>query len=635
MKRVLICTLLAAATLAAPAAAQSPPDVMRGYAADTWRSFEAMTDEGTGLPSDNVKDTGERAGYTSPTNIAAYLWSTIAARDLGFIGEGEARTRLAQTLTTLGRMERHEASGQYFNWYSPSTTEKLTVWPVDGSPVDPFLSSVDNGWLAAGLMMVERAEPALAAKARALYEPMDFGFYYDPGPGQLRGGAWDDPGTRPCDVPKESAPGETDYFTCHHYGSLNTEPRIASYIGIARGQVPEQHYFRLFRTFPSSDDWGWQEQRPDGVTRTYEGVDVYEGHYAYRGMNIVPSWGGSMFEALMVPLLVPEEQWAPRSWGVNHPLYVQAQIEHGMQEAGYGFWGFSPSNKPEGGYSEYGVDAIGLNPDGYSSNNDKTTVDYGFGDVRPAESDPPPSAYTNGVVTPHAAFLALDFDCRSALDNLSRLRARFDIYGDGGFYDAVNVQTGAVSRYHLSLDQGMIMAALTNELTGDRLQRYFSDGQVEASIRPLIGQEEFTAGGGAPPDAECARDQPAPGPGAAGPGAAGPAAIDRRVWISRRTVRIDRRRRGRVRLFCGPSTATRCRGVLQMVRAGKLTYARRSIAAPAGRKHWVRIRLNRSSYRTLVKKRRARVLIELHTRGSDGVLRRGAVRTTVALARRR
>jgi hypothetical protein len=92
---------------------------------------------------------------------------------------------------------------------------------------------------------------------------------------------------------------------------------------------------------------------------------------------------------------------------------VQAQIEHGMQEAGYGFWGFSPSNKPEGGYSEYGVDAIGLNPDGYSSNNDKTTVDYGFGDVRPAESDPPPSAYTNGVVTPHAAFLALDFDCRS------------------------------------------------------------------------------------------------------------------------------------------------------------------------------------------------------------------------------
>src|SRR5687767_4659105 len=108
MYRFLIGSILAATLVAAaPAAAQSPPDVMRGYAADTWSSFEAMTDEGTGLPSDNVSATGTRAEYTSPTNIGAYLWSTIAARDLGIIGAGEARTRLAQTLTTLGRMERH------------------------------------------------------------------------------------------------------------------------------------------------------------------------------------------------------------------------------------------------------------------------------------------------------------------------------------------------------------------------------------------------------------------------------------------------------------------------------------------------------------------------------------------------
>jgi len=56
-------------------------------------------------------------------------------------------------------------------------------------------------------------------------------------------------------------------------------------------------------------------------------------------MNIVPSWGGSMFEALMVPLFVPEERWGPQSWGINHPLYVQAQILHGTLEAQYGYWG--------------------------------------------------------------------------------------------------------------------------------------------------------------------------------------------------------------------------------------------------------------------------------------------------------
>ena len=77
-------------------------------------------------------------------------------------------------------------------------------------------------------------------------------------------------------------------------------------------------------------------------------------------MNIVPTWGGSMFEALMVPLFVPEEKWGPRSWGRNHPLYVRGQIEHGMDEAGYGYWGFSPSNNPAGGYREYGVDMLGM-----------------------------------------------------------------------------------------------------------------------------------------------------------------------------------------------------------------------------------------------------------------------------------
>ena len=37
----------------------------------------------------------------------------------------------------------------FYNWYDPASGTKLTTWPVDGSPVHPFLSSVDNGWMAA------------------------------------------------------------------------------------------------------------------------------------------------------------------------------------------------------------------------------------------------------------------------------------------------------------------------------------------------------------------------------------------------------------------------------------------------------------------------------------------------------
>lgn len=484
--RLALCICLTLA-LVAPTQAQGPTNTQEPqthtipsrYAYDTWRSFEALTYATTGLPEDNIcyGDGGAvtRLRYTSPTNIAAAMWAAIAARDLGFISASQAEERIATTLTSLEGMER--AHGFYFNWYDPTTGARLTTWPVGGGEVRPFLSTVDNGWLTMTLMMVSRAVPTLAPRADALVADMDYSFFYDPNVGQLRGGYWTD----------------TDEYTGHHYGTLNTEPRISSYLGIAAGDLPTTHYYRLYRTFPP--DWDWQEQRPQGRWETYEGVPVYEGNYQYRGKWLVPSWGGSMFEALMVTLFVPESEWGPTSWGVTHPLYVQSQIEHGMEEAHYGYWGFSPSNNPSGGYREYGVDAIGMSPDGYASNNSNTFVEYGYpgNPSRPPRPLPPPGAYTGGVVTPHASFLALEFAPDAALENLANLRRDYDVYGAYGFYDAVNVSTGQVSRCYLALDQGMIIAALANYIQDGQLRNYFAP-QIEATVRPLLAAETFAAG---------------------------------------------------------------------------------------------------------------------------------------------
>jgi hypothetical protein len=322
--------------------------------------------------------------------------------------------------------------------------------------------------------------PELSARAQALYDAMDFGLFYVPGVNRIM--FW-------------YAPDTGESACC--YDTLASESRIADYIGIARGQLPPKEYYGRWRTFPDTCDWSWQETRPVGVTRTYYGVSVFEGAYPYAGMRIMPSWGGSMFEELMPALFVPEERWAPRSWGVNHPLVVRAQIHHGLVDAGYGVWGFSPSNTPEGGYAAYGVDAIGMMTDGNPSNEDGTMVDHGFPGCpgRPPKPDPPPSAYTNGVVTPHASFLALRYDPRAALANLARLRSRFPgLYGRWGFRDSVNVSTGAVSGSYLSLDQGMIMAALGNALGHDVLRHAFSDG-MKRTLRPVIGIEQFSARG--------------------------------------------------------------------------------------------------------------------------------------------
>ncbi len=487
---------------AEPAAAQQPGGdtaTLRGYATDTWRSMAAMADPATGLVSDNIAgdlSAGSRSAYTSPTNIGAYLWSAVSARDLGIISRDDAMHRMRQTLDTLGTLQRDPASGMFFNWYDPRSGAVLRTWPVDGSTITPFLSSVDNGWLAAALMTVRTAEPRLATEANALLAPMDFGFYYDknarPGVGgELAGGFYEEKPPGCSVVGNYRSRGPDVYYTCNHYDVLNSEPRIASYIGMALGQIPLSHYFTLYRTFPPDcTQFGWQQMQPVGFTHTYMGINVYEGAYQYRGLQFVPTWGGDMFEALMPDMFVPEESWGPKSWGLNDPAYVQGQIRHGLDEAGYGYWGFSPSSDPKGGYTAFGVPSLGMDGGGYPSDEQQTVDDPGIPGCRAAKPAP---TWGDGVVTPHASFLALKFAPKAAADNLAKLRAHFDAYGPGGFYDAVAVRSGTVAKRYLSLDQGMTLGALGNYLARDDIRRAFDAGPVQRVIRPLLGIERFNA----------------------------------------------------------------------------------------------------------------------------------------------
>lgn len=496
--------MLAAVLVIAPAAAgagNSPggghggDKVLNGYAADTWASLAAMTNSTTGLPADNIEgDLTAPSDYTSPTNIGGYLWSTVAARDLGLIDKRDAFDRLKTTITTLQGLERHETSGMFYNWYSPTDGHKLTTWPSSGDAVYPFLSTVDNGWLAAALRIVAAAEPRLAKKALSVYDSMNFGYFHDlaakPDVGLNRGGFWVEPPPG-CTVPGNYGGDSAElYYTCHWYDTTVSEARIATYIGIAKGEIPAKAYYGTLRTMPERGcDYAWQEQKPTGETREYLGVSVYEGVYQYRGMSLVPAWGGSMFEALMPDLFVPESDWGARSWAVNHPATVRAQIEHGLDEAGYGYWGFSPASDPFAEYREYGVEEIGISTDGYASDVEKTNVDKGYDGCREATNPTP--VFGDGVVTPHAAFLALPYDRDAVLDNLAGIRDDLGAYGPGGFYDSVAVGSGTVADRYLSLDQSMIMAAIVNSLLDDRIKEYFVDASFEKVVRPLVEAQIF------------------------------------------------------------------------------------------------------------------------------------------------
>ena len=112
----------------------------------SWRFFETFVGaEDNALPPDNFQDDPRPvvAHRTSPTNIGLYLLSTVAARDLGWVGTLDVRDRLGATLTTMSNLERYR--GHLYNWYD---TRSL-------APLEPrYVSSVDSGNLAGHLSVL-------------------------------------------------------------------------------------------------------------------------------------------------------------------------------------------------------------------------------------------------------------------------------------------------------------------------------------------------------------------------------------------------------------------------------------------------------------------------------------------------
>ena len=203
--------------------------------------------------------------------------------------------------------------------------------------------------------------------------------------------------------------------------------------------------------------------------------------------RLVPTFGGSMFEALMPALFIPEAAWSPHAWALNHPATVAAQSDFGLRAARFGSWGFSPASDPDGGYSEWGVASLGVLGTGYPCDRERTcgqqATETGWGD---------------GVVTPHALFLALPVAPEAATDALSRLERTHGLVGPGGFDDAVAVHSGRRSHRYLCLDQAMVLAGICAQLAGPVLSSACCAGPIGAALRELLTPIRFaTTGAGA------------------------------------------------------------------------------------------------------------------------------------------
>jgi len=411
--------------------------MLEGIAKDTWGFFDNVVDKRSSLPLDWICMAPERAigDYTSPTNTGLYFINIVAAFDMGFITREEAVSRISATLDIVEKMPRWH--GLWDNYHS---TTNLQV-------TRRYISSVDNGWFAGGLIIARQAfDKELGKRCSKLLDEMDFSALYNKEIGQLNLGFDRD----------------TDKYSPYNYGQLNGEARFTSLVAIGKGDVPQDHWYKMARTFPPEVEW--QSQKPQGKEVKKSGVKYYQGYYTYEGEKVVPSWGGSLFEFLMPSLMVKEKELAPKGLGLNDLKGAQAHIAMARQK-GYKAWGFSPCSTPDGsygGYTEFGVAGIGFK--GYKD---------------------------EGVATPHVVFLSLAFTPEEAISCIRRMLFYFDMYGEYGFYDSVNVKNGKVSYRYLALDQGMILPSIDNYLNDGAIRQRFHKDPVAKKVEKLLNENFF------------------------------------------------------------------------------------------------------------------------------------------------
>jgi hypothetical protein len=491
-------------------------------AADTWKFYTADIDPATNLPMDNVTFAGGSAAptsygrYTSAANIGVYLWAVVSARDLGLISTSEAAARIRATLTEVSQLKRYD--GFLYQWYDTTNGDVLSnPGDADCAANAPpaftncsFVSNVDNGWYASGLIVVREAIPQLRQLADKLIAPMNFGIFYDnraethcntnpaiagnQPTGQMYGGYY-------VGLPPDQGTNWTNYY---HNGAFYSDPRISAYIGMGLHQMPGNVWWKSWRILPpkapftdcqaTDPDFSWQGQWPmGGYWQTYadpqsgQKFDVWEGHYTYPGTNLtfIPTYSGGMFEALMPNIVVPETSWGQGSFGLADVRTAEVQIKYATLQLKYPVWGMSPSSTADdtGNYGGYGVEGLALPYYGTGANasnpNDGLSQCHGCA--------------TEDVVTPHASFIALDVVPQQAYANIQRLRALYPgLYGVDGFFDAVNPTTGAVGHRYLVLDESMIMASLDNALNNRAIQRDFAADPVSWAAHTYLELEHLS-----------------------------------------------------------------------------------------------------------------------------------------------
>jgi cyclic beta-1,2-glucan synthetase len=268
---------------------------------------------------------------------------------------------------------------------------------------------------------------ALAEEAETLAAEMDFGMLYDSKKKLFSIGIEDPEG------------GISKY----HYDLLASEARTAVFCAIAKGEVPQEAWFQLKRSYR-----------------------------AYKGDDVLLSWSGTTFEYLMPCLWMHALPNTLLERGVRAAIGAQRNF---AKENSVPVWGISESScnqrNPDGHYRyhAFGAPPLALHRDDCS------------GDL---------------VIAPYATFLAMLFERISSVKNMKKIR-KMGWTGSYGFYEAADFTPRRVTevgghevvRNFMAHHQGMSLVAAANILCDSSMQRRFHAEPCVAATERLLHEK--------------------------------------------------------------------------------------------------------------------------------------------------
>ena len=228
------------------------------------------------------------------------------------------------------------------------------------------------------------------------------------------------------------------------YDLLASEARLASFVAIAKGDVPQEHWFRMGRQLA-----------------------------AVNGGRALISWTGTMFEYLM-PLLVMRN-YEGTLLNETYRSMVARQIEYGRERG-----------------------AVGVSESAYSVSDLHLNYEYGAFGVQGLGLKR--GLIEDLVIAPYATALAAMISPSPAMENLRALE-REGVLGSCGFYESIDYtkerlpqdQKRVIIRAFMTHHQGMSVVALLNVLDNGRMEnRFHADPLVRAT--ELLLQERIPVG---------------------------------------------------------------------------------------------------------------------------------------------